>query len=72
MTKLSLIISLNMKYKNQDKNMMCARCKFKIKIIIKNENNKMSLWCKIVFKIGVEHSKDNMRRIAYICTMLRV
>jgi len=26
----------------------------------------MSLWCKIVFKTGVEHTKDNMMRIAYI------
>lgn len=45
---------------------MCARCKLKFFFFIKHENNKTSLWCKIVFKTDVEHTKDNMRRIVYI------
>jgi hypothetical protein len=33
---------------------------------------KQAYGAKIVFKTGVEHTKNNMRRITYIYTMLRV
>ncbi len=51
MTKISLIISLNMKYKNQDKNMMCARCKlnyFYIKMKIIKRTYGARLYSKLV------------------------
>jgi hypothetical protein len=56
--------------KTKDKNMKCAKCKFKWNFIIKIYKKITPIWCKIIPKIDVEQIKDNMKKNMFIYTLL--
>ncbi len=52
--------------KIKNRNMMCAQCECKKKLLIKNDNKKTRLWKIYIFKISVEQTKSNEKFYFYL------